>query len=177
MNLDFMNAVQTMSAEEQTAKAAQALQRPTLVDFPRHLFIPAGSESLDLRTVWNIPSPTIDFEMLKFVAPVGAVTRFLAYAVFNDGDAEVNYDFKPKVNGNRILRYHGHPLPNGEYKISLGLGPDLSNTSLIHCELALNPGDILTWLVTNTSGVDTSMGVRMVGYFDTQAIRVTPKFG
>jgi hypothetical protein len=177
MDLNFLNAVQSMSGEEEAAKAAGALTLPTRVDFPRHLYIPQGAESLDLRTVWNVPTGTIDFEILKYIAPVGAITRFINYSIFNDGDAEINYDFKPFVNGNRILRYHGHPLPNGSYKLALGLGPDMSNASLIQCELALNPGDTLIWLITNVSGVDTSMGVRMVGYFDTQSIRVTPKFG
>jgi hypothetical protein len=177
MDLSFLNAAQGMSSQEQVAKAEGALALPTRVDLPRHLYIPQGAESIDLRTVYNVPSPTIDFKILEFIAPQGAVTRFINYAIFNDGDAEINYNFKPFVNGNRVLRYHGHPLADGSYKLALGLAPDLSQNSLVGCQLTLNPGDVLQWLITNASGVDTAMGVRMVGYFDTQSIRVTPKFG
>ena len=156
-------------------KEEVALAPKTPIELPRHLFIPDGAESIDIRRVMNVPSPTTDYLLYRFVAPPGSYTKFISYGVYNDGDAAVNYQFKPEVNGNRIFRYHGDPQAN--YKIDLGLAPDLSNNSLIGCQLTLNPGDILEWLITNTSGVDTSMGVRMVGYFDTQAIRSAERFG
>ena len=48
---------------------------------------------------------------------------------------------------------------------------------MITCKLTLQPGQTIKWLITNTSGVDTSMGVRMVGYFDTTSQRVQGRFG
>lgn len=63
------------------------------------------------------------------------------------------------------------------FKIYLGLGPDMSEGTMIGCELMLQPGQVLQWLITNTSGVDTSMGIRMKGYFDTSQKRVTGNFG
>lgn len=173
-NDDVFNSMVTTD-KGTAAKAAAAETKSTNVNFPKHLFIPEGAQSLDFRRVVNLPSPTTDYELFRFVAPPGAVTRFISYGVFNDGDNSANYNFKPLVDGSRIFPYHGDPSDN--FKIYLGLGPDLSNTSLIPCQLYLQPGQILQWLVTNTSGVDTSMGVRMVGYFDTSQRRVTGRFG
>jgi hypothetical protein len=173
-NDDVFNAMGTSSksiAETQRAANAPA----TNVNFPRHLFIPEGAQSLDFRRVVNLPSPNTDYELFRFVAPPGAVTRFISYGVFNDGSNGADFNFKPLVDGSRIFPYHGDPSDN--FKIYLGLGPDLSNTSLIPCQLYLQPGQVLQWLVTNTCGVDTSMGVRMVGYFDTAQQRVTGRFG
>lgn len=176
-DLGFLDSAKAMSASD-TAKQADATKlAPVPVEFPKHLYVPLNSEGIDLRAVYNVPAATVNFEIMRFVAPVGAITKFIGYSIFNDGDVEANYDFKPLVNGNRVFRYHGHLLTTGEYKLALGLGPDLSNSTIINCQLALNPGDVLSWLTTNNSGVDTSMGVRMVGYFDTQITRVTAKFG
>lgn len=157
------------------AKAAQAAAKRTPVEFPPHLFIPDGAQSLDFRRVANIPSPTTNYELFKFVAPPGAVTRFISYGIFNDGLIASDYNFLPLVDGSRIFPYHGDPSDN--FRIYLGLGPDLSNTSMIPCQLYLQPGQVLQWLVTNTSGVDCSLGVRMAGYFDTAQRRVTGRFG
>lgn len=173
-NTDVFRAAAT--SEKPTAETLRAANAPaTNVNFPRHLYIPEGAQSLDFRRVVNLPSPNTDYELFRFVAPPGAVTRFISYGVFNDGNAAADYNFKPLVDGSRIFPYHGDPSDN--FKIYLGLGPDLSNTSLIPCQLYLQPGQVLQWLVTNTSGVDTSMGVRMVGYFDTSQQRVTGRFG
>jgi hypothetical protein len=174
-NLKAFNAVRIMGKDEEKAKLVAAKAGKQAVEFPPHLYVPEGAESLDLRRVMNIPNGTLDYAIFEFIVPPGAVTRFISYGVFNDGDVAANYRFLPQVNGNRIFRYHGDPMTN--FKIDLGLAPDLSNNSLIPCQLTLQPYDVLRWLVTNTSGVDTSMGVRMVGYFDTQQKRVTPKFG
>lgn len=174
----LMSAVPSISNTEEAARQTAAQQNEFVInEFPRHLFVPNMAESLDLRAVWNIPPATVDFEILRFVAPAGAATRFIKYGIFNDGLAAANYDFKPLVNGNRIMRYHGEPMANGSFHLALGLAPDLGEEAMIPYQITLNPGDILQWLVTNNSIVDTSMGVRMTGYFDTQAIRVTPKFG
>jgi len=174
-NVQVLGANAGITTEASAKKLTEAVTPKTPIELPRHLFIPEGAESIDMRRVYNVPSPTTDLQVLTFTAPPGAYTKFIAYGVYNDGDAAANYEFKPLVDNIRIFRYHGDPMAN--FKIDLGLAPDLSNNSLIPCQLTLVPGQILQWLVTNTSGVDTSMGVRMVGYFDTQAIRSTEKFG
>ena len=174
-NKEVFTAKPSATAEEIHKKEVRTFTPKTPVELPRHLFIPDGAESIDIRRVMNVPSPTTDYLLFRFTAPPGSYTKFISYGVYNDGDAAANYQFKPEVDGNRIFRYHGDPQAN--YKIDLGLAPDLSNNAMIPCQLTLEPGQILEWLITNTSGVDTSMGVRMVGYFDTQAMRATEKFG
>jgi len=176
-NVRLFNAAHGMAPAEQVKKAESQARFPSRVEFPPHLFIPEGAESLDIRKVMNVPTGTVDYSLIRFTAPPGAVTRFIAYGIYNDGDAAANYEFKPLINGNRVFRYHGEPISDTYYKIALGLGPDLSNASLINCQITMEPGMFFDWLITNTSGVDTSMGVRMAGYFDTQQKRVTPKFG
>lgn len=150
-------------------------KHPTDVNFPNHLYIPNGAQSLDLRRVINTPTGTTGYNLFSFTSPAGAITRFIKYGIYNDGDNGANYDFLPLVNGSRIFPYHGDPSQN--FKIYLGLGPDLSESSMIPCQLSLQPLQTITWLVSNTSGVDTSMGVRMVGYFDTTVQRTQGRFG
>jgi len=166
-------------AMQTTDKPVQAttksVPRPTDVAFPPHLFIPENAESIDIRKVMNIPLGTSDYEILSFTAPQGAVTRFIKYGVFNDGLLASDYRFLPVIDGSRIFRYHGDPTDN--YRISLGLGPDLSETAMIGCQLMLYPGQTVRWLVTNASAVDTAMGVRMVGYLDTSQRLVPTRFG
>jgi hypothetical protein len=172
-NRDVFGALQTTTKAEQRQTSGQV--QPVNVNFPDHLFIPKGSRSIDIRRVLNVPTATVDFEILRFEAPPGSVTRFIAYSIFNDGSNGANYNFKPLVDGSRILPFHGDPMDN--YRIYLGLGPDMSDGTMIGCELMLQPGQILQWLITNNSGVDTSMGVRMKGYFDASQKRVTGNFG
>jgi hypothetical protein len=174
-NLRFTEAMQTTTDAQAKSAAAAGKASPQAISLPPHLFIPEGMQSLDLRKVVNLPTASVDFELYRFQCPPGMVARFIAYGVFNDGDNGVNYEFKPLVDGSRVFPYHGDPALN--YKIYLGLGPDLSNTAMIPCQLVLQPGQVLQWLLTNTSGVDASMGTRMIGYFDTSQRRTTPRFG
>ncbi len=163
------------TSEGQVQKSAKLEAKEVAVSLPKHLYIPAGAESIDLRRVVSLPTGTIDYELFTFTAPQGALIKFISYGVYNDGDNGAYYDFKPLVDGSRIFRYHGDPTQN--FKIYLGLGPDLSNTSMLPCQLTLQPGQTVKWLISNTSGVDTSMGVRMIGYLDTSNQRVQGRFG
>lgn len=173
-NLDFLKARQ--STDKSTVqRRIENEKRPTDVNFPNHLYIPAGAQSLDLRRVINAPVATVGYTLFSFTCPPGAITKFIKYGIYNDGLDGTNFEFMPTVDGSRIFPYHGDPSQN--YKIYLGLGPDLSDTSMIPCQLSLQPGQTLTWKVTNTSGVDTAMGVRMVGYFDTTQQRTQGRFG
>jgi hypothetical protein len=138
---------------------------PVPVTFPPHLFIPQGAASIDIRRCCTVTPGSVREIMMSFTAPQGGLTQFISYAIFNDGLLEENYEFKCLVDGSNALAYHGDPMKN--YKIALGLGPDLSNVNLIPIQLAIQPGQTVTWTVTNNSAVDTVMGVRMVGYINT----------
>lgn len=153
--------------------------KSTLVELPRHLFIPAQAVSIDIRRVCNVSPGSLITDpanvLIRYTAPPGAITRFISYGVFCDGELSADFAFEPKVDGSRVFPYHGDP--SQDYRINLGLGPDLSNSSLIQCNLALTPGQTLTWSVENLSTVKTVMGVRMVGYFDSSSQSVAPRFG
>ena len=138
---------------------------PVPVSFPPHLFIPQGAASIDIRRCCTVTPGSVRETMMSFTAPQGGVTQFISYAIFNDGLLEENYEFRCLVDGSNALAYHGDPMKN--YKIALGLGPDLSNVNLIPMQLAIQPGQTVVWTVTNNSAVDTVMGVRMVGYINT----------
>lgn len=138
---------------------------PVAVSFPPHLFIPQGAASIDIRRCCTVTPGSVRETMMSFTAPQGGVTQFISYAIFNDGLLEENYEFRCLVDGSNALAYHGDPMKN--YKIALGLGPDLSNVNLIPMQLAIQPGQTVVWTVTNNAAVDTVMGVRMVGYINT----------
>ncbi|MEO5348879.1 MAG: hypothetical protein H7836_04460 [Magnetococcus sp. YQC-3] len=171
-NTKVFEAMQTTDKPQQSGPAARV--PPTKVSFPPHLYIPEGAESIDLRKVVSVPIATVDAELFSFTAPPGAVVRFIKYGVFNDGLLASDYQFKPLLAGSRVFRYHGDPTDN--YRIALGLGPDLSESSMIPCQIVLQPNQTFQWLVTNNSAVATAMGVRMVGYLDTSLMNVTPRF-
>jgi hypothetical protein len=145
-----------------------------IVELPRHLFIPAKAQSVDIRNLASI-TPGSSFDLLRFTAPPGGTTYFYGYAVFNDALLYNNVEFIPTVDGARIFPYHGNPDDN--YKIALGVSSDVSNNALIQCAIQLNPGQVLLWRARNTDVVDVVMGVRMVGYLDSGNIRGESRIG
>lgn len=174
-NMDVFNAVAISDNKEQQKQISQMKRESTLVDFPKHLFIPEGAGGIDIRRLVTLTPGSVKTLLMRFTAPPGCITRFISYGIFNDGQLETDYEFLPTVDGARIFPYHGDPMAN--YRIALGLSPDLSNNSLINCQLTLLANQVLEWYITNTSVVDTDMGVRMVGYFDATERSVTPRFG
>jgi hypothetical protein len=120
----------------------------------------------------NTPTPT---RIFTFTAPLGATTHFIGYSVFSDGTDASLQEFIPKVNRERIFPFQGDP--NNNFRINLGLGPDVSNAHLILCQLTLNPREVLTWDVINNHGVDVAMGIRMVGYVDATQKRLNARSG
>lgn len=165
----------THFSDQAPVNRPQQLIKPTPVALPPHLFIPDNAQSLDIRRLATIATGTINEEFMRFQAPTGAKVQFIGYSVFSDGTLAAPQEFIPRVNGKRVFPYHGDP--NNAFRINLGLGPDMSNANVIQCNLVLNPSDILTWAVTNTSGVNIAMGVRMVGYIDTTQTRVNSRVG
>lgn len=148
----------------------------TPVQLPFHLFIPPGAQSWDPRiaadVLANTTAPTL---LWSFRVPKGAMLHIFSYAIFSDGTLAANQEFIPRVNGSRVFPYQGDPTD--EFKINLGLAPDLSNNSLITCQLTLNPNDLIEWFVINRNVVDVAMGVRMSGYIDRDQRRINARVG
>ena len=148
------------------------------IEFPDHLYIPKASESIDIRNLAQL-DPAETFEILRFQCPQGVRATFIGYGIFNDALLASEVEFIPRVNGQRILPYHGTPPATGDtqqgsYRMSLGVSPDLANSALVPCLINLNPRDVLTWTAVNLAAVAGVMGVRMSGYFNlnTKAARV-----
>lgn len=152
------------------ATSVDSLRIPqgTLVQLPRNLYSPPGSQSMNLVSgTVTVPPATLNLPILDFTAPQGAMVNFLSYAITSDGPGVTR--FIPQVNDNRVLPFHG--IPQSDYFIDEGTGPDLGNNSLVEAQLVLIPGERLRWLVSNTDAVPHEMSVRMVGYIiSTQAL-------
>lgn len=163
---------------EEAMRKKQSLNeaRATPVEFPPHLYIPKGAEALDIRRAADIAALTLTpFLFMEFECPQGATVHFLSYAVFSDGNLALNQEFIPRIDGRRAMPFQGDPQDN--FKINLGLAPDLSNNSLITCQVTLNPGEKIQWYLVNANAVDIAMGVRMVGYVDRSMLRVQSRTG
>ena len=166
----------TTDKAETARKASVENQRATPVQLPAHLFIPAGAQALDIRVAADIAANTTDPSLLmSFTCPKAAVAQFIQYAVYSDGQLAANQEFIPRVDGKRVFPFQGDP--NDNFKINLGLSPDLSNAGLIQCQLTLNPGETIEWFIVNRNIVDLAMGVRMVGYIDTSQQRINARAG
>ena len=151
-------------------------KNPVPVQLPPHLFVPADAQVIDMRRAADIAAGTTDpFLLMSFTCPKGAVAHFTQYAVFSDGALAANQEFIPRSAGARAFPYQGDP--NDNFRINLGLAPDLSNNSLIQCQLTINPGEKVEWFVKNTNAVDIAMGVRMVGYIDRDQKRINARSG
>jgi hypothetical protein len=140
-------------------------------NLPPHLYVPSDADSLDARAVAIVPSGGTSELLLTYIVPRGKQAVIIGYGLFNDGLLEATTRFFPKLNGQRTLKNHGRPVyigdtsnPQADFIMSLGLGPNLSNINLISCNIVLKELTQFTWHVTNTSGVNTNMGVRIVGY-------------
>lgn len=167
----------TISTPRENARqeANTEFLHPTPIQLPPHLFIPAGAESLDIRVAADILAGSVETLLMSFICPKGATCHFISYAVFSDGTTAALQQFIPKVDGRRVFPYQGDP--NDSFKINLGLAPDLSNNSLIQCQLGINPDETIAWFVNNAHAVDISMGVRMVGYIDYTQKRINARTG
>lgn len=138
---------------------------PIEVKFPSHLFPPRNVASFDARKVCSIdPTGTGRYELFRFQVPQGACLVLTHYAIYSDALDASLISFSPEVDGNRVWPYHGDPSSN--FKMNLGLAPDLSNVALIEGNMILQPGQTFVWWLTNTQTVPAIMGARLKGYFD-----------
>jgi hypothetical protein len=167
-------ASRVAGAEDIAKREEQSNAMPVGVSLPPHLFIPADAQSVDIRTLANVP-PATTVVLMSFKGLNGGFTNFISYGVFFDALMFDLINLVPLVNGSRVFPLHGNP--NRNFKIGLGTGADLSNANLIPCQLVLQPGDLLEWVFTNNDIVDVAAGVRMSGYFDQSTTRRTLRFG
>ncbi len=144
-----------------------------LVDFPVHLHIPLGAESIDIVDICELDkkqqsSDAVLTRLITLNPQQGSEYFILSYGIFTDVENAADIEFFIKVNGKRVLRLHGRPdsATNPQfYKINFGLAPDLSNDSLKACQILLTPNDTLTVDVVNRNEeVTAPVGVRIVGY-------------
>lgn len=169
------DAVSPSSEQDQQRKIqSQEGNSSEVTNFPKHLYVPFGAQSVDIRNVEVLASGS-QSDILVFECPIGMQAFFFAYGLFNDSQLFANSEFIPKVNGSRVFPFHG--LPQAKYKMALGLAPDLGNNSMIDCQLLLNPKEKIIWTAYNNAGVDGVMGVRMKGYVTAGRMRIQGNFG
>lgn len=169
---DVFSASSIAGPQDIARRAEDSNQRPTAVALPPHLFIPGDSQSIDISALANVP-PGATVILLRDVGRKGGLTKYIGYSIFNDSLMLALITLVPKVNGERVLPFHGNPQL--KYKLGLGLGADMA--TLIPCQLDLQPNDVLEWEFTNNDVVDVAVGVRMSGYFSQDTIRKTGRFG
>lgn len=169
---------QEMLDDEKNRYGKEGVQ-PTLISLPKHQYIPDNVPSLDFRRACEVPANTTalnPFLLFEFTCPSGSVTVFTHYGIYCDGLNEDFIEFLPTVDNSRVFPYHGNPSKN--FKIGLGLGPDLSNTSLIPANLKLFAGQTLRMSCVNLDpAVAAAMGARFVGYLDSVNSIAAARFG
>lgn len=159
---------------EKRLRVQQQKSQAEDVRLPRHLFIPEGAESVDIRRLVLL-APASNDVILELTNTFGSTLFFTHYAIFNDALDASLVEFVPTIDNRRIYPYHGNPQDN--FRIALGLAPDLSNTSLIEGQLQVDPGRTVRWRAINNDVVNVIMGVRMKGYIDSATIRPNRRFG
>lgn len=131
--------------------------------------IPASGQSLDIRRVVDASAGTTSAMLINFQPPRGMEAIITAYGVYTDAELAIHTEFVPLLNGTRVFPYHGTPTdinnPNKiPYRLSLGLGPDLSNESMVECNLRILDTQTFQWYITNSSLLSQVMGVRFKGF-------------
>ena len=166
-----------------TETAPQPLDQPVIEDesqevpvtFPKHLFIPANAEPVDIRKLVVVPAGTIDAELFSFTPQEGQNLIFTHYGILNLSlDASLT-EFLATLEGHKLFPFHGDPTDS--FRLSLGLSTDLGENSLVNIQLNLSPNQTIRWGLTNNSAVSVVMGVRMKGYIDLQADRASAGIG
>lgn len=156
-------------------EAVAILKEGVKVTLPDNVAAPIDSDSVDLRRLVLVESGTNGEVIFRFKAPKGTNVLITNYGVFTDILSGQEFKVVPKVNGSRILQYHGDP--NLDFSINLSLGPDLTDDSLVPCQIHLRPEDVLTWEASNGSDNAAPIGVRIKGHVDKSGGNRTGNFG
>lgn len=159
----------------ETKEAVSLLKEGVQIKLPDNVAAPIDSDSVDLRRLVLVESNTNSEVIFRFQAPKGTNVLITNYGVFTDILSGQEFKVTPKVNGSRILQYHGDP--NLDFAINLSLGPDLTDDSLVPCQIHLRPNDILTWEASNLSANAAPIGVRIKGHVDKSGGNRTGNFG
>lgn len=142
---------------------------------------PLGCQGFDIRRLSDVAPGTEDVVFLDFKAPKGFEAVVTHYAIFCDGQLASQMEFIPRMKGIRMFPYHGTPNETTPYKtpfrISLGIGTDLSDNCLIEAPLIIPTEYNLTWSITNHNANTQSMGVRMKGYLRDVTTQTKGRFG
>lgn len=168
------DAVSPSSPEEDYSfKTAYDSPTPTLL--PRHLYAPEGARTVNAIRIISVPSGAAFVNLFDFPCIDGSTTVITAYGLFTTAAHLADIEWRPTINENRVLAYHGDPANN--YRLTEATGLSLANTDLVSCQLLMETGQVLNWSVRNTSGAAVQMGVRIVGYIDMSQRLMSSKFG
>jgi hypothetical protein len=152
------------------------IENSKIDEFPKHLYAPSDARTFDMARLVIVPANTITpVVLMEYTVRESFVMQITHYAIVSDALLLAEAWFLPTINGSRILPFHGDPMDN--MKISLGRTADLGNAALIPCNIQLRTGDVIKWEVVNTANVDTTMGVRQVGWIDNSVKRTSKNFG
>lgn len=164
--------VLSASPEEARAQAHQ-YDNAVPVLLPRHLYAPEGARTIEMF-VGVDPVPGVVTPMLSFTCPPGATVVFYAYQTGTDsnpGGPGIFREWIPKVDGRKVLEYHGVPTNTG-FKIRAPLNGDMAV-----CQIIMEPGQTLTWEAIHNYPAPIHMTIRMRGYLDRTQKLVSSKFG
>lgn len=138
-------------------RLAQAVK----VSLPENHYSPEGSDQFDIRVAGTL-TPGSTETLMSFKADTSQTVRMIRYGMYTNILQAANVDFYPTLNGSRILKYHGDP--NDDFRLNFSVGPDLTENSLIPCDILVRPGEVIAWKVTNRGTVSANIGVRMRGF-------------
>lgn len=170
----FLDAVVPATPQE-TFDQEFAYEQPVPVLLPRHYWAPEGASTINFQKTISVPNAPGFVPLFNFTCPSGSTTVFSQYALFTTAASLTPIVWQPVVNGSRVFAYHGDPTAN--FQLNAPTGPDLSDISLVSCQLLLETNETISWTVKNTSGAAVQMGVRMVGYIDMGQRLTSSKFG
>lgn len=149
--------------------------KETTIKLPINHFTPEDGTTFDFRKLAIVSTGTINGELFSFEVPKGYNMLWTHYALFNDALLATDTEFIPTINRNKVLKFHGDPSDN--FRLHLGANAFMDDDSLYEANIAMRPSHIIRWGVTNTSGVDVVMGVRMKGVIDNSGKTLGKRFG
>lgn len=154
---------------------------PVPVIMPRTTYAPEGASTLDLRREMSIPAAANQTELMAFVCMAAATTVIYGYSLILTSGPNSGISWYPSIDDQRVLQYHGDPgLEESSSPITILNRPtsfDFSDTGLVRCQILMQPGQIMRWRVSNTTGGAVNVGIRMVGYVDLTQQLLSSKFG
>jgi hypothetical protein len=170
----------TPISPEMAEEIKNTYEFPIPVILPRQSHAPEGARTVDLRRLVTVANGGTS-QVVNMSCLPSATLVFLKYALVLPSGGFPNVTWSPTVDGKRVLQYHGDQGVSGGAQpmttLNISTGNDFSAVSLVDCQLLLQPGQNMSWNVTNNSGAPIQMGVRLVGYLDLSQQLLSSKFG